>query len=214
MGVRGNAAARYAERVRNNPERMLRRRALSSGTSSAVSSAVRRPACACRRRRLSSSAAGGVDKQYTFMRKVASGSPLEAHVDPATGRPHPFPGVKTSVHVNMAERYELDEDSLLGHGSFGVVHSGTDKRTGQRVALKAVSKASGTWNRALVEKEVAILVRPSVCSPARSPSRWRSVVDISLEQRPPPHCVTARAIPRTARARARRRSWITRWPRR
>ena len=60
---------------------------------------------------------------------------------------------------SLAALCELDKDSLLGHGSFGVVHSGTDRRTGQRVAVKVVSKLSSAWNSKAVDKEIDIMVR-------------------------------------------------------
>ena len=151
---------------------MLRRRVLA-----AVVNAPPAPAC-CRaavisdiRRRWHSSPgsvdddlqskqeAAAAERQYTFMRKVSAGSPLADHLDPRTGRPFPFPGVAASVEVNMSELYELDEDSLLGHGNFGVVHAATDKRTGGRVAIKAINKASRGYSPELVAQESNILGR-------------------------------------------------------
>ena len=139
---------------------MLRRGVLSTG--------LRTPALATTRcihvvvrRQLASSGEDGIGELPVFMgTPVVYGScdALE-HINPATGRPYPFPGLKASMHVNMAELYEIDEDSLLGHGTFGVVHRATDKRTGQRVAIKALRKAASTWSRDLIEKEVKIMVR-------------------------------------------------------
>ena len=66
--------------------------------------------------------------------------------------------VRPHMHANIAALCELDADSL-GHGSFGVVYSGTDKQTGQRVAVKVLSKGAGTWDHKVVEKEVEVLTR-------------------------------------------------------
>ena len=38
----------------------------------------------------------------------------------------------------MQERYEVDNESLLGQGSFGVVKPGVDKRNCQNIAVEIV----------------------------------------------------------------------------
>ena len=142
---------------------MLRRRVLA-----AVNAPLVPPCCAAtasRPRRWCASSTdddeakkhAAAERQYTFMKQVSS--PLADHLDPRTGRPLPFPGVAASVEVNMAELYELDSDSLLGHGNFGVVHAGTDMKTGRRVAIKAISKVSRGYSPELVAAESNILAK-------------------------------------------------------
>lgn len=47
---------------------------------------------------------------------------------------------KTSAKVTLKERYKVDWKNPLGQGSFGCVYNATDRKTGERVAVKKISK--------------------------------------------------------------------------
>jgi Protein kinase domain len=47
---------------------------------------------------------------------------------------------KTAAKVTIQERYDVDWKQPLGEGSFGSVHTATDRKTGETVAVKKISK--------------------------------------------------------------------------
>lgn len=48
---------------------------------------------------------------------------------------------KTAEKDTIDSRYRVDWKSPLGEGTFGKVYEGADRRTGERVAIKKISKA-------------------------------------------------------------------------
>ncbi|CAB9525992.1 MAP kinase-activated protein kinase 2 (Fragment) [Seminavis robusta] len=76
---------------------------------------------------------------------------------------------ENSTKDSMDSRYDVDWDSPLGEGSFGAVYVATDRRTGEKVAVKKISKMY--TNEDEFYREMAALLHiskagghPGICS--------------------------------------------------
>lgn len=74
-----------------------------------------------------------------------------------------------SSKQSLESRYRVDWDSPLGEGSFGVVFLGVDRTSGQRVAVKKISKLSTGLHEFLLEMRALLHLKdsgghPNICS--------------------------------------------------
>ena len=66
---------------------------------------------------------------------------------------------KTATRETLRSKYDVNWESPLGEGSFGVVYLGIDKATGEKVAIKKMSPFEHQTYCQRTLREVKILTR-------------------------------------------------------